>query len=56
MSALDHVGFGVSDFARSKAFYVEALKPLGITIVFGGDTWAMRVGMGVRNSGLAVPG
>jgi catechol 2,3-dioxygenase-like lactoylglutathione lyase family enzyme len=28
---IDHVILTVSDFARSVAFYVEALKPLGIT-------------------------
>jgi catechol 2,3-dioxygenase-like lactoylglutathione lyase family enzyme len=33
--SLDHVGFPVSDFARSKAFYEKALAPLGITILFG---------------------
>ena len=27
---LDHVGFGVSDYERSKAFYTRALEPLGI--------------------------
>jgi len=26
---LDHVGFPVADFARSKAFYLRALAPLG---------------------------
>jgi catechol 2,3-dioxygenase-like lactoylglutathione lyase family enzyme len=30
---LDHIGFGVSDFARSKAFYEKALAPLGYRIV-----------------------
>lgn len=30
---LDHLGFTVSDFARSKAFYAHALAPLGIGIV-----------------------
>jgi catechol 2,3-dioxygenase-like lactoylglutathione lyase family enzyme len=30
---LDHVGFAVSDYARSKAFYEQALAPLGLTIV-----------------------
>ena len=30
---LDHVGFGVSDYERSKAFYEAALAPLGITLV-----------------------
>ena len=27
----DHVKFGVSDYPASKAFYVKALKPLGVT-------------------------
>ena len=26
----DHVKFGVSDYEASKAFYLEALKPLGV--------------------------
>jgi catechol 2,3-dioxygenase-like lactoylglutathione lyase family enzyme len=30
---IDHFGFGVADFARSKAFYEAALAPLGITVV-----------------------
>jgi catechol 2,3-dioxygenase-like lactoylglutathione lyase family enzyme len=30
---LDHIGFGVSDYARSKAFYERALAPLGITLL-----------------------
>jgi catechol 2,3-dioxygenase-like lactoylglutathione lyase family enzyme len=30
---LDHIGLPVADFARSKAFYVEALAPLGHRIV-----------------------
>ena len=30
---LDHVGFGVTDYQRSKAFYEAALAPLGITLV-----------------------
>ena len=30
---LDHVGFAVGDFARSQAFFREALAPLGIGIV-----------------------
>jgi catechol 2,3-dioxygenase-like lactoylglutathione lyase family enzyme len=30
---LDHMGFGVSDFARAKSFYEKALAPLGIGIV-----------------------
>ena len=30
---LDHIGFGVSDFARSKQFYESALAPLGYRII-----------------------
>ena len=29
----DHVKFGVRDFARSKAFYMSALEPIGVTVV-----------------------
>jgi catechol 2,3-dioxygenase-like lactoylglutathione lyase family enzyme len=29
----DHVVFGVSDYAASKAFFLEALAPLGIAVV-----------------------
>lgn len=29
----DHVKFGVSDFAASKSFFLEALQPLGVVIV-----------------------
>jgi catechol 2,3-dioxygenase-like lactoylglutathione lyase family enzyme len=30
---IDHVGFWVSDYARSKAFYERALVPLGYSLV-----------------------
>jgi catechol 2,3-dioxygenase-like lactoylglutathione lyase family enzyme len=30
---LDHTGFGVSDYQRSKAFYERLLAPLGVTLV-----------------------
>jgi catechol 2,3-dioxygenase-like lactoylglutathione lyase family enzyme len=30
---IDHVGFPVSDYERSKAFYIAALAPLGYTLV-----------------------
>jgi catechol 2,3-dioxygenase-like lactoylglutathione lyase family enzyme len=30
---IDHIGIGVSDFAKAKAFYQKALAPLGYTIV-----------------------
>lgn len=29
----DHVKFGVCDFAASRAFYLAALEPLGVTVV-----------------------
>jgi catechol 2,3-dioxygenase-like lactoylglutathione lyase family enzyme len=30
---LDHIGYSVADFARSKAFYTSALAPLGLALV-----------------------
>ena len=30
---LDHVGLGVSDYARSRAFYERALAPLGLSLL-----------------------
>ncbi|MEA2217233.1 MAG: hypothetical protein QOK19_2794 [Solirubrobacteraceae bacterium] len=30
---LDHTGFNVSDYQRSKAFYEAALAPLGVTLL-----------------------
>ena len=33
MTTLDHVGFAVSDYTRSKAFYERALAPLGLTLL-----------------------
>ncbi len=38
---LDHIGFTVADFGKSRAFYVQALAPLGIEIRFEDGTWAM---------------
>jgi len=32
----DHVVFGVSDYAASKAFFLKALEPLGVTVVLEG--------------------
>ena len=32
----DHVKFGVSDFAASKAFFLKALEPLGVSVVAEG--------------------
>ena len=33
----DHVKFGVSDYAASKAFFLKALEPLGVTVVAEGS-------------------
>jgi len=33
----DHVKFGVTDFAASKAFFVAALAPIGVKIVGEGE-------------------
>jgi catechol 2,3-dioxygenase-like lactoylglutathione lyase family enzyme len=33
----DHVKFGVSDFAASKAFFLKALEPLGVVVVSEGS-------------------
>lgn len=42
----DHIGFGVSDLAASKAFFVQALAPLGVAVVMEGD---YGVGLGRNN-------
>lgn len=33
----DHVKFGVSDYAASKAFFLKALEPLGIVVIGEGS-------------------
>ena len=33
----DHVKFGVSDYASSKAFFLKALEPLGIAVIAEGS-------------------
>ena len=34
---LDHISLGVSDFARSRAFYDRALAPLGLKVLMGDE-------------------
>ncbi|HEU4393679.1 MAG TPA: VOC family protein [Solirubrobacterales bacterium] len=41
---LDHVGFEVSDLARSRAFYEQALAPLGIRLLMEFDGGAIGFG------------
>lgn len=43
---LDHFGFGVSRLPRSKAFFVQALQPLGAHVVMEGP---YGVGIGVHD-------
>jgi len=38
---IDHVGYNVSDFDRSLAFYKAALAPLGLRVLAEGEGWAM---------------
>lgn len=33
----DHVKFGVSDFAASKAFFLKVLEPIGVTVAGEGE-------------------
>jgi catechol 2,3-dioxygenase-like lactoylglutathione lyase family enzyme len=42
----DHVGFGVSDYAASKAFFLKALQPLEVTVVMEGP-----YGLGLGRNG-----
>jgi catechol 2,3-dioxygenase-like lactoylglutathione lyase family enzyme len=38
---LDHLGFAVADFPRSRAFYAAALGALGMDVHSEGEGWAM---------------
>ncbi|MCP4767086.1 MAG: VOC family protein [Gammaproteobacteria bacterium] len=37
---IDHIGFAISDFERSKRFYDQCLAPLGVHLVVEIDDWA----------------
>ena len=37
----DHIGFNVADFSKTRAFLLEALRPLGISVLGEGEGWAM---------------
>ena len=37
---IDHLGLAVSDYGKSKAFYTQALAPLGIVLVVEVKGWA----------------
>jgi catechol 2,3-dioxygenase-like lactoylglutathione lyase family enzyme len=42
----DHLGFGVTNLAESKAFFLKALQPLGVAVAMEGP---YGVGMGKYN-------
>jgi catechol 2,3-dioxygenase-like lactoylglutathione lyase family enzyme len=48
MITLDHVGFAVADYQRSKAFYEKALAPLGLKLLMEFSEAAAAFG---RNDG-----
>src|SRR6266446_7932849 len=39
----DHVKFGVSDNAASKAFFLKALEPLGVAVVSEGPAYGVEL-------------
>jgi catechol 2,3-dioxygenase-like lactoylglutathione lyase family enzyme len=43
---IDHIGFSVRDFPRSRDFYRTALAPLGIAVLREGEGWAALGGDG----------
>jgi catechol 2,3-dioxygenase-like lactoylglutathione lyase family enzyme len=38
---IDHIGFGVNDFKKTRDFYAAVLAPLGLKIIGEGEGWAM---------------
>jgi catechol 2,3-dioxygenase-like lactoylglutathione lyase family enzyme len=52
---LDHIGFAVSDLARSRRFYEAAMAPLGITLIMEvganqTESHGTALGFGVENN------
>jgi catechol 2,3-dioxygenase-like lactoylglutathione lyase family enzyme len=42
----DHVKFGVSDYAASKAFFLKALEPIGVAVLGeGAPTYGVELGL-----------
>lgn len=37
---IDHIGLAISNYERSKAFYSQALAPLGIELIIEIESWA----------------
>ncbi len=51
---LDHIGFPVSDYARSKAFYEKAMLPLGIGLIM--EVGPEMTGDGTQAAGFGANG
>lgn len=51
---LDHIGFAVTDYARSKAFYAAALAPLGYGVVM--EITKAETGGAYEGAGLGADG
>ena len=49
---IDHIGFPVSDYARSKAFYTKALAPLGYGLVMEIDAKLTEAGAPAAGFGI----
>jgi catechol 2,3-dioxygenase-like lactoylglutathione lyase family enzyme len=49
MGMLDHVGIGVGDYERSKAFYERALAPLGYKLLL--EFAGAAAGFGTHDGG-----
>jgi catechol 2,3-dioxygenase-like lactoylglutathione lyase family enzyme len=49
----DHVVFGVSDYAASKAFFLRALEPLGVAVVSEGPL-GVELGRPDSNASLCI--
>ena len=47
----DHIKFGVRDYAASKAFFLRALEPLGLTVISeGSPTYGIELSSGGNSS------
>lgn len=48
---IDHIGIAVSNYERSKQFYIQALKPIGYELLIEVEGFA---GFGSKNTGDAI--
>lgn len=50
----DHVKYGVRDFAKSRAFYLQALEPIGVTVVTEWPPDGMEISQPTGDSSLCL--